>query len=157
MNEIQNRARKALSDYLNLRRYFSTRPLNEAGNMLLKILETTAQQIMKARANAKQEAALEEDVTVLEAMMSDSPENIYNFFKAEAATLDYGIEFCQRGIDALQKREARLVNATGVGFDKSSPEYIQLENFRTLLKRFSGEKERGAAPSYSPKAYEQFA
>ena len=97
------------------------------------------------------------EVSVLELLMSDPRETLLEAFALDVAKADYGIEFCEKGIKTLEAKEARLRGSSGCGFDPKSPDYTQLENFRILLKRFSAEKERGVAPSYNPKAFEQFA
>lgn len=67
--------------------------------------------------------------------------------------LNYGIGFCRRGIEALERQEDAMFEEKGHGFDKFSQENLQLMKYKELLKRFKREKELELSPSYDPEKH----
>ena len=63
---------------------------------------------------------------------------------------NYGIGFCIDGIRTLETAEERIFAETSHGFDRFSQEYLQLLNYKRMLKKFTAEKEAGLQPSYDP-------
>lgn len=69
---------------------------------------------------------------------------------------NYGIAFCQKGIQTLEAAEDRLFSEKGHGFDRFSKEYLQLLTYQRLLKKFTAEKVAGLQPSYCTEIHGSF-
>ena len=69
---------------------------------------------------------------------------------------NYGIKFCQRGIREIEAAEEKLFETQGHGFDYFSKEIVQLRRYKTLLAKFTKEKEDGRLPTYNPTVHGYF-
>ena len=66
------------------------------------------------------------------------------------STTNYGISYCKKVIQDLERIENQMFEDLGHGFDKSSQEWKHLCNYKRWLKQFERERELGLKPSYDP-------
>jgi hypothetical protein len=69
---------------------------------------------------------------------------------------NYGIGFCKKGLEILEKDEEKLFKKFNHGFDKFGEEYRAELKYKQMLKKFQREKDLGLNPSYDKNIHGSF-